>query len=71
MENIPAGGNRRARLFIDFWNFQLNWNDRMGQTIGCDWKGLPSRILTRTTDLISTAGLNSTLELEERFSTRR
>ncbi|MGH8905391.1 MAG: NYN domain-containing protein [Egibacteraceae bacterium] len=65
MENARAGGNRRARLFIDFWNFQLNWNDRMGQAVGCDWKALPNRILARTTDLISAAGWSGALELEE------
>jgi ferredoxin len=37
----------------------------MGKTVGCDWIRLPSRILTRTTDLVSTAGLSSPLELEE------
>ena len=31
----------RTRIFIDFWNFQLNWNDRPGGQ-RCDWKRLPS-----------------------------
>jgi NYN domain-containing protein len=30
-----------TRVFIDFWNFQLAWNDRAGGS-GCDWPRLPS-----------------------------
>ncbi len=29
---VWAGGvNMRARLFIDFWNFQLDWNNFAGK----------------------------------------
>jgi len=35
----------RTRVFIDFWNFQLQWNDRAGEPGGvpvrCDWRQLP------------------------------
>lgn len=33
--------SQRAHLFIDYWNFQLNWNERAGDA-RCDWLALPS-----------------------------
>lgn len=30
----------RTRVFIDFWNFQLNWNERIQAK--CDWRTLPT-----------------------------
>lgn len=53
-----------TRIFIDFWNFQLNWNDR-SEGMGCDWKKLPSVLLTQAADLLSQVGLNDPLDLEE------
>jgi hypothetical protein len=29
-----------ARIFIDYWNFQLNWNERANEA-RCDWLALP------------------------------
>lgn len=46
----------RARVFIDFWNFQLGWNEATSKTKNCDWSILP-RVLVRTTgELLATAG---------------
>jgi len=33
-------------VFIDFWNFQLNWNDR-SRGAKCDWFKLPSALVAR------------------------
>lgn len=54
-----------ARLFIDFWNFQLNWNDRVGRDKGCDWKKLPVSILSETQRVYQETGLTGDLELDE------
>jgi uncharacterized LabA/DUF88 family protein len=35
----------RIRIFIDFWNFQLNWNDLFaaeGETVQIPWKDIPN-----------------------------
>jgi hypothetical protein len=32
----------RARVFVDFWNFQLGWNEATGKTSQCDWSKLPT-----------------------------
>lgn len=41
--------NSRVRMFVDFWNFQINWNDyhhhRGAGTVTIPWKELPT-ILT-------------------------
>ncbi len=31
---------QRARIFVDYWNFQLNWNERANEE-RCDWLALP------------------------------
>lgn len=30
----------KTRIFIDFWNFQINWNDRADDA-KIDWKVVP------------------------------
>jgi hypothetical protein len=35
----------RVRLFVDFWNFQLQWNDHLAPTKQCDWPQLPARFV--------------------------
>ncbi|MCI0634874.1 MAG: NYN domain-containing protein [Actinobacteria bacterium] len=52
-----------TRIFIDFWNFQLNWNDRSQQ--GCDWQKLPTVLLGQAADLLAKVGLTDALDLEE------
>ncbi len=55
----------RARVFIDFWNFQLGWNEATSKTKNCDWSILP-RVLVRTAgELLATAGNPAGLTLEE------
>ncbi len=31
----------KLRIFIDYWNLQLNWNQRMGHDVRLDWEKLP------------------------------
>lgn len=54
-----------TRIFIDFWNFQLNWNDRSGRN-SCDWKKLPSVLLDQAKGLLQqVSGEAPDLDLEE------
>ncbi len=41
----------RTRIFVDYWNFQLNWNER-AQDARCDWLALPWALI-RATEKIS------------------
>jgi hypothetical protein len=34
----------RVRIFVDYWNFQLNWNERAGEA-RCDWLALPDALM--------------------------
>jgi len=54
----------RVRVFIDFWNFQLTWNERAGQQVQCDWKKLASTLTLAAAAELGNAGLAS-LALEE------
>ena len=51
------------RLFIDFWNFQLNWNKR-SQQAQCDWTVVPAALVERSRTLLVSNGL-SDLALDE------
>jgi uncharacterized LabA/DUF88 family protein len=53
----------KLRLFIDFWNFSLNWNDRSGGA-QCDWSCLPLVLAQEAQTLLGNAGLGN-LSLEE------
>ncbi|TKD12372.1 NYN domain-containing protein [Polyangium fumosum] len=53
----------RVRVFIDYWNFQLAWNERTGR-LGCDWRRLPSVLCGEASRAINSAGLGA-LTLEE------
>src|SRR6185437_2906503 len=60
----------RARVFVDFWNFQLGWNetagrDAQGRVIQCDWSKLPSMLVRAADDLLTAAGHRPGLTLEE------
>ncbi|MFL6127976.1 MAG: hypothetical protein ACJ73E_02795 [Mycobacteriales bacterium] len=57
-------GGRRTRLFIDYWNFQLSWNERSAGTL-CDWKALPLATLSAAGGVLASVGLSEPLELEE------
>ncbi|HEY5988485.1 MAG TPA: NYN domain-containing protein, partial [Streptosporangiaceae bacterium] len=54
----------RVRVFIDFWNFQLNWNDRMDPQ-KCDWRALPRAIVAQAALLLQPMGVAEPLVLEE------
>jgi hypothetical protein len=53
-----------ARIFIDFWNFALNWRDRSGG-LDCDWKKLPGELLAQGTMILKSVGLDHPLDLNE------
>lgn len=52
-----------ARIFVDYWNFQLTWNERTHRAL-CDWRLLPGVLIAEATSLLSKAGLGS-LTLQE------
>ena len=54
----------RTRIFVDFWNFQLNWNERTGKAL-CDWRALPNVLMAESRRLLATAGLDGDLVLDE------
>ena len=47
-----------VRLFIDFWNFQLNWNQRFGK-VQCDWTKLPKVLLAEAQRFLSDSDLGT------------
>lgn len=53
-----------TRIFVDFWNFQINWNDRTDQA-SCDWTILPSILLKESEKLLAAAGSTDDLVLDE------
>lgn len=52
----------RVRLFVDFWNFSLQWKDRSQKHI--DWKQVPVVLRQAADDALSVSGLGN-LQLEE------
>lgn len=57
-------GTRHARIFVDFWNFQLTWNDHSGGQ-KCDWTALPRTVIEAGRDCLASVGQTGALELEE------
>jgi uncharacterized LabA/DUF88 family protein len=53
----------RARIFIDYWNFQLAWKERAGRA-GCDWRLLPGTLTSEGSAIVTQASLGA-LSLEE------
>jgi NYN domain len=54
----------RTRVFIDFWNFTLNWRDRAdGERI--DWPSVPRVLLDEGRKKLEIAGITEELRLEE------
>jgi hypothetical protein len=54
----------RTRVFIDFWNFSLNWNQRAhGDRL--DWPQVPRVLLDESKKLLEVAGITEPLALEE------
>jgi uncharacterized LabA/DUF88 family protein len=54
----------RVRIFIDFWNFQLHWNDRLDPQ-RCDWRALPPALMAQAGLLLQPMGVSDPLTLEE------
>lgn len=52
----------RTRLFIDFWNFTLQWKDRVDRD--CDWKMIPNVLCDEANGALANASLGN-LKLEE------
>lgn len=57
------GDAMRVRVFIDFWNFQLSWNERTANKL-CDWKAVSLILCNEASRIISASGLG-VLTLEE------
>jgi uncharacterized LabA/DUF88 family protein len=55
----------RVRLFIDFWNYQLQWNGQFGPQQRCDWQRLPAAFVAAGQQAIQAAGISESLQLEE------
>lgn len=43
-----------VRIFLDFWNFQLNWNDRSGKAL-IDWNALAPALVAEAAVKLSIA----------------
>lgn len=55
----------RVRLFVDFWNFQLSWNEYLTSQKQCDWQQLAAQFIVAAQRAIQSAGITETLQLEE------
>jgi uncharacterized LabA/DUF88 family protein len=53
------------RVFIDYWNFQLMWNERAGSA-RCDWKSLPGELTRAADSLLTKVGLDAVVLQETR-----
>lgn len=54
----------RTRVFIDFWNFSLNWNERASGAL-IDWTQVPRVLLDEAKKKLEAAGITEGLALEE------
>ena len=57
-------------MFVDFWNFQLGWNeaagrDALGRPVQCDWSKLPKSLVDKADAILTGAGNPPGLTLEE------
>lgn len=54
----------RARVFIDFWNFQLGWNEAScgGR---CDWRAVPRQLVHEAEGVLAVTGNSEPLTVEE------
>lgn len=48
----------RVRLFVDFWNYQLQWNEHMSPARQCDWPRLPASFISVAQRRMSQAGVD-------------
>lgn len=49
---------------MDFWNFQISWNER-NRNFLCDWVKFPKALLYETEHILSSAGITKNLDFEE------
>lgn len=54
----------RARIFIDFWNFQISWNQRAGDA-RIDWTLVPRTLISAAEAQFRLVGFEESLVLEE------
>jgi uncharacterized LabA/DUF88 family protein len=54
----------RTSIFIDFWNFSLQWRDRAGGYL-IDWAKVPSALLRESERQLQMGGSSDLLHLEE------
>lgn len=54
----------RTRVFVDFWNFSLQWRDRANGAY-IDWPKVPITLLKEGEKKLQIAGLGDELHLEE------
>lgn len=54
-----------ARVFIDFWNFQLGWNEATDRQAQCDWRKLPLHLVRSAIELLQATGDTTGLTLAE------
>jgi hypothetical protein len=54
----------KTRIFIDFWNFQINWNERAG-VARIDWSAVPRVLIDEAKTKLEAAGIDESLSLEE------
>lgn len=54
----------KLRVFVDYWNFQLNWNNRANGG-KCDWTKLSSTLVQRAQTTLNSLTSPPTLQLEE------
>lgn len=54
-----------TRIFVDYWNFQLMWNERSGGR-PCDWKALPRELVKAASARLGGAGLGPLVLQETR-----
>lgn len=55
----------RSRVFVDFWNFQLGWNEAAGRAAKCDWSKLPMALVKASDAMLADTGNPGGLTLEE------
>lgn len=55
----------RTRVFIDFWNFTLNWQDRAPAGSGIDWPKVPAILLGQAEAQLQAAAITDPMVLEE------
>ena len=70
IEEVAAWGYEqedaiKTRIFIDYWNFQINWNKRAPTGVRLDWTAVPSVLLAEAGKLLAKVGQGGAPTLEE------